>query len=64
MLALGANTTLVDVTAIASAKAGDEAVLLGRRNNAEIGVEELARTGGGVYRMLATIPAGVPRIWM
>ncbi len=63
VLALSANTTLVDVTAMESAKAGDEAVLLGRRNNAEISVEELARAGGGVYRMLATIPAGVPRIW-
>jgi len=38
-------------------------VLLGRRNDAEIGVEELARAGGGVYRMLARIPARVPRIW-
>ncbi len=63
VLALSANTTLVDVTAMESAKAGDEAVLLGRQNNAEISVEELARAGGGVYRMLATIPAGVPRIW-
>ena len=63
VLALSANTTLVDATAIESAKAGDEAVLLGRRNDAEIGVEELARAGGGVYRMLAGIPARVPRIW-
>ncbi len=63
VLALSANTTLVDVTAIESAKSGDEAVLLGGRNNAEIGVEELARAGGGVYKMLARIPARVPRIW-
>ena len=63
VLALSANTTLVDVTASESAKTGDEAVLLGRRNDVEIGVEELARAGGGVYRMLARIPARVPRIW-
>ncbi|GMQ77285.1 MAG: alanine racemase [Gammaproteobacteria bacterium] len=63
VLALSANTTLVDVTPSESAKAGDEAVLLGRRNDVEIGVEELARAGGGVYRMLAGIPARVPRIW-
>ncbi|GMQ76397.1 MAG: alanine racemase [Gammaproteobacteria bacterium] len=63
VLALSANTTLVDATASESAKAGDEAVLLGRRNDAEIGVEELARAGGGVYQMLARIPARVPRIW-
>ncbi|GMQ76048.1 MAG: alanine racemase [Gammaproteobacteria bacterium] len=63
VLALSANTTLVDVTASESAKAGDEAVLLGRGKHAEISVEELARAGGGVYRMLAGIPARVPRIW-
>ena len=63
VLALSANTTLVDVTAMDAARAGDEAVLLGRQSNAEIGVEELARAGGGVYRMLAGIPARVPRIW-
>ena len=63
MLALSANTALVDVTAIDSAKAGDEAVLLGRQSNAEIDLEELARAAGGVYRMLAGIPARVPRIW-
>ena len=63
VLALSANTTLVDVTAIDSAKAGDEAVLLGRQSNAEIDLEELARAAGGVYRMLAGIPARVPRLW-
>ena len=63
VLALSANTTLVDVTAMESAKAGDEAVLLGRQSDAEIGLEELARAAGGVYRMLAGIPARVARIW-
>jgi alanine racemase len=53
----------VDVTAIDSARAGDEAVLLGRQSNAEIDLEELAGAAGGVYRMLAGIPARVPRIW-
>jgi alanine racemase len=64
VLALSANTTLVDVTAIDAARAGDEAVLLGQQSNAEIGVEELARAAGGVYRMLAGTPARVPRIWI
>jgi alanine racemase len=63
VLALSANTTLVDVTAVRPAGAGDEAVLLGRQDDAEISIEELARAGGGVYRMLAGIPARVPRIW-
>ncbi len=63
VLALSANTTLVDVTASDAARAGDEAVLLGRQSDAEIGVEDLAGAAGGVYRMLAGIPARVPRIW-
>lgn len=63
VLALSANTTLVDVTAVESVRAGDEAVLLGRQNGGLIAVEDLARAGGGVYRMLAGIPARVPRIW-
>ena len=64
VLALSANTTLVDVTAVDAAGAGDEAVLLGRQNAAEIGVEELARAAGGVHRMLAGIPARVPKVWI
>jgi alanine racemase len=64
VLALSANTTLVDVTGMASVNAGDEAVLLGRQGNAMIRVEELAPAGGGVYRMLAGIPAHAPRIWL
>lgn len=63
VLALSANTTLVDVGSCDSPQAGNEAVLLGRQNDASIEVEELARAGGGVYRMLAGIPARVPRIW-
>jgi len=63
VLALSANTTLIDVTAAARVAPGDEAVLLGRQGGAEVSVDELARAGGGVYRMLARIPARVPRIW-
>jgi len=63
VLALSANTTLADVTAAGQVESGDEAVLLGSQGGAEIGVDELARAGGGVYRMLARIPARVPRIW-
>ena len=63
VLTLSANTTLVDVTDTESVDVGDEAVLLGRQGNAQIRAEELARAGGGVYRLLARIPAHVPRIW-
>ena len=63
VLASSANTTLVDVTAVGSAGAGDQAVLLGRQSAATVEPEELARAAGGVYRMLAGIPARVPRIW-
>ena len=63
LVALSANTTLVDVKAMGSVEAGDEAVLLGRQNDAIIDVEELARGAGGVCRMLAGVPARVPRIW-
>jgi len=64
VIALSANTTLVDATEIPSVSAGDEAVLLGRQGDATIGVDELAAAGGGVYRMLAGIPPRVPRIWI
>lgn len=64
VIALSANTTLVDVTAVASANSGDEVILLGQQGDKEIGVEELARAASGVYRMLAGIPARVPRIWL
>ena len=63
VIALSANTTLVNVTKVPSASADDEVVLVGRQGDEEIGVEELARAGSGVYRMLAGIPARVPRIW-
>jgi alanine racemase len=63
VMALSANSTLVDVTGADSVRAGDEAVLLGKQNGTEVTVEELARAAGGVYRMLAGIPARVPRIW-
>lgn len=63
LIALSANTTLVDVTNVPSASADDESVLVGRQSDEEIRVEELARAGSGVYRMLAGIPARVPRIW-
>jgi alanine racemase len=63
VIALSANTTLVDVTKVPPVDAGDEAILLGRQNDEEISVEELAGAAGGVYRMLAGIPARVPRIW-
>lgn len=70
VLAVSANATMVDVTGLGDvtpgegrADAPEEAVLLGRQGEEEIGVEELARFAGSAYRLLATIPASVPRIW-
>jgi alanine racemase len=63
VLAVSANTTLVDITTVNSIKAGGEAVLLGRQADDSITFGDLAPAGGGIYRMLAGIPARAPRIW-
>jgi alanine racemase len=63
VLALSANTTLVDVTGNAPVAAGEVAVLLGGQGDALIDAEELGRASGGVYRLLAGIPARVSRLW-
>lgn len=63
VLAVSANTTLADVTAAGSVEVGDEVVLLGSQNDESITFEDLAPAAGGVYRMLAGIPARAPRIW-
>jgi alanine racemase len=63
ILAMSANSTLVDLSGGAADVAiGDEAVLLGRQGAAEIEVDEIAQVIGSFYRVLAGIPAAVPRI--
>lgn len=70
VLSVSANSTMVDLSGLPEIASGEgradapeEGVLLGRQGEEEIGVEELARFAGSAYRLLATIPASVPRIW-
>lgn len=63
MLSVSANSTMVDLTGLPEIAPGEEGVLLGRQGEEEVGVDELARFAGSAYRLLATIPASVPRIW-
>lgn len=67
---MSANSTMVDLTGLPEIASGEgradapeEGVLLGRQGEEEVGVDELARFAGSAYRLLATIPASVPRIW-
>jgi alanine racemase len=56
------NMTMLDVTDVA-AELDDEVVLLGRQQDAEIRVEELAEKIGTIpYEVLARINASIPRI--
>ena len=64
VVAVSAHSTMVDVTDSPAIAIGDEVVLLGMQGDAEITTAEMARaTGESVYRMLATIPREIPRIW-
>src|SRR5262249_49363745 len=60
VLAVSANTTLVDAGAIDVAL-GDEVVLLGAQGRESISPYELAHFTGSVYRLLTTIPRETPR---
>jgi alanine racemase len=62
VLAVSANTTLVDTSDVVVAL-GDEAVLLGAQGAETITPYELARYTGSVYRLLTPIPRDVPRLW-
>ena len=61
IIAMSANSTLVDA-GDAGASIGDEAVLLGRQGDERIAVDEIAQVIGSYYRVLAGIPAAVPRL--
>ena len=43
---------------------GAEAVLVGRQGAETIAAEEIGRSIGSLYRVLATIPRAVPRAWI
>lgn len=65
VLAVSANSTIIDLANAPGADTNDEVVLMGRHGDAEITAAELARqTGAGVYRLLAAIPVAVPRVWV
>jgi len=61
ILAISANSTMVDARGVESVAIGDEAVLLGRQGEETIGTPDIARAIGSLYRVLATIPPAVPR---
>jgi alanine racemase len=57
------DLTMVDVTGIANVQLGDEVVLLGRQDNAEITADEMAAWANTIsYEILTSISARVPRI--
>lgn len=58
------DQTLVDVSAVANAKPGDEVALIGRQGREEISASELAATCGTVpWEVLTNITYRVPRIY-
>jgi alanine racemase len=57
------DLTMVDVTDVAGAQVGDEVVLWGRQDRAEIGVAEVAAWQGSIaYEVLTRLGKRVPRI--
>jgi alanine racemase len=64
VMAVSANSTLVDLGGAPEIATNSEAVLLGKQGDAEITAAEMALlTGGSVYRLLASVPHDVPRVW-
>jgi alanine racemase len=62
IIAMSANSTLVDLTTVPDVAPNDEAVLLGAQGAERIRVDEFAQVIGSFYRVLAGIPAAVPRL--
>jgi alanine racemase len=57
------DQTMVDVTAVPSARVGDDAVLIGRQGRAEISAAELARLCGTIpYETATALSSRVPRV--
>jgi alanine racemase len=64
VMAVSANSTLVDLSDAPKIATNSEAVLLGKQGDAEITAAEMAHvTEGSVYRLLAGVPHDVPRVW-
>jgi alanine racemase len=63
VLAISANSTMVDTSGVPGVAIDDEAVLLGAQGAERIFAEEIAAVIGSFYRILATIPRAVPRVW-
>jgi alanine racemase len=64
VLAVSANSTLVDATRAPDVVIGEEAVLLGKQGSEEVTAAEVARATGSVYRLLTSIPREVARRWL
>jgi alanine racemase len=59
------DQTMIDVTDIPDAHAGDEVVLIGKQGNAELSAEEIgAQLGTNNYETVTTISARVPRVYL
>ena len=57
------DLTMLDVTDIRNVQRGDEVVLLGRQDGAEIGADEIAAWANTIsYEIFTSIGARVPRI--
>jgi len=64
VIAVSANSTLVDLSGAPEIGMNDEAVLLGKQGDADITAAEMTHlTGDSVYRLLAAVPHDVPRVW-
>lgn len=58
------DQTLLDVGHIDDVKIGDEVVLIGKQNEAQISVEKIAKLSGTIpYEILSTITDRVPRVY-
>lgn len=57
------DQTMIDVTGAASARVGDDVVLIGRQNGASVPASELARLCGTIsYETVTTLSSRVPRV--
>jgi alanine racemase len=63
IVAISANSSMVDATGAPGVAIGDAAVLIGRQGHEEIAAAEIAQIVGSSYRLLAMIPRAVPRLW-
>ena len=64
VLAVSANSTMVDVSDVPGVALGAEAVLSGQQGEAMVTAYEVAQASGSVYRLLTGVPRAVPRTWV